>query len=126
MPDKLVVHGEEECRLFTVVGVVSPPPMKLLFHEVLFVHVDLDGLAGRQFPIPDLIHTTLVLGERELPPVAKVLLQDVVGDVGVNKVLKAYRTKSGLQIRHFEKNSRAKKLITQGKNSITQQKNSRI
>ena len=32
----------------------------------------------------------------------------------------------GLQIRHFEKNSRAKKLITQGKNSITQQKNSRI
>ena len=29
----------------------------------------------------------------------------------------------GLQIRHFEKNSRAKKLITQGKNSITQQKN---
>ena len=64
--------------------------MKLLFHEVLFVHVDLDGLAGRQFPIPDLIHTTLVLGERELPPVTKVLLQDVMGNVGVNKVLKAY------------------------------------
>jgi len=28
----------------------------------------------------------------------------------------------GLQIRHFEKNSRTKKLITQGKNSRTQQK----
>ena len=90
MPDKLVVHGEEECCLFTVVGVVSPPPMKLLFHEVLFVYEDLDGLAGRQFPIPDLIHTTLVLGERELPAVTKVLLQDVMGNVGVNKVLKAY------------------------------------
>ena len=34
--------------------------------------------------------------------------------------------KPGLQIRHFEKNSRAKKLKTQGKNSITQEKNSRI
>ena len=33
---------------------------------------------------------------------------------------------AGLQIRHFEKNSRAIKLKTQGKNSITQDKNSRI
>ena len=32
--------------------------------------------------------------------------------------------KSGLQIGHFEKNSRAKKLKTQGKNSRTQEKNS--
>ena len=32
--------------------------------------------------------------------------------------------KPGLQIGHFEKNSRAKKLKTQGKNSRTQEKNS--
>ena len=41
-------------------------------------------------------------------------------------VMNTCNGKSGLQIRHFEKNSRTKKLITQGKNSITQQKNSRI
>ena len=29
--------------------------------------------------------------------------------------------KAGLEIRHFEKNSRRKKLKTQGKNSITQE-----
>ena len=33
---------------------------------------------------------------------------------------------SGLEIRLFEKNSRRKKLKTQGKNSITQEQNSRI
>ena len=33
---------------------------------------------------------------------------------------------TGLQIRHFEKKLKSKKLTTQGKNSIIQQKNSRI
>ena len=53
----------------------------------------------------------------------------------IRKTLRSYKNtsstsslafKAGLQIRHFEKNSRAKKLITQGKNLITQQKNSAI
>ena len=55
---------------------------------------------------------------------SKVLKQSTLNQL--QEQLQELGFKPGLQIRHFEKNSRTKKLITQGKNLITERKNSRI